>query len=396
MTAAVGIRSKRIWLSDHLLRDAIGHHLGYNLALADAAATAGWEPYLVTHQNFDRLLASGKKTHRIFRTDWRAAPPRWMSPHLRILRGLEKLAARRFAGDLRKLEHEVRSADIVFAQMLAPRHFLQWLKWMARQLSPPHLVMHLGYQPHRFGGHGVKLDLAELPEIVRRKIRLITDSEKLVGPFEEAVGLPVHYLPHVVSYDFSVPKSRSTDQPVVFFAPGNARREKGFGDIVRAAALLADERNLGKVRFRIQCHQPDEESAKILAGKLPDGIGIEWISRPLSDPEYIDHMGHADVILLPYHLDCYELRTSGVFCEARVAGKPVIGTYGSWLGDRIEREGGGWLAPEQDSAALVECLARALRELEQESARAKVLMLASREEFSRRRFMEGLLKVIAA
>ena len=392
----IGSRSKRLWLADHLLRDGVGHHLGYNLALAEAAADAGWEPHLVTHRKFDRTLANGRKTKRIFRTDWRATPPRWMRGHWRVLKCLESFSVCRFGADLRKLDDEMRPSDIVLAQMLAPRHFLQWLKWVSRLPSPPHLAMHLGYQPHRFDPNAMKRRWARMPSAIRNKIRLITDSQKLVIPFEEALGLRVHYLPHVVSYDFPAPETLPTTRPIVFFAPGNARREKGFADIVRAAALLADERARGLVHFRIQCHQPDDESADILDGKLPDETGIEWISRRLSEAEYVDHIRRADVILLPYHLDCYELRTSGVFCEALTAGKPVIATEGSWLGDRIARDGGGWLTPERDPAALAQRLPKVLDEIEKVSETARILAPAAREEFSHRRFLEGLLRVIAA
>ena len=40
----------------------------------------------------------------------------------------------------------------------------------------------------------------------------------------------------------------------------------------------------------------------------------------------------ADVLLMPYRVDTYKERTSGVFCEALSAGKPVIVSQGSLMG----------------------------------------------------------------
>ncbi len=451
----------RIFLADHMLRDVVGHHLGYNLALADAAARAGVRPCLVAHRKFPLSLAAGNPCERIFHTDFRAAPPPWISANHRLLGILEKWCDRQFGADLRKFP-EVGKTDAIFAQMLAPRHFRRWLDWIAARQAPPVLFLHLGYRPGRFATPEVAWAIGRLRPETKDRVVFVTDSEKLVGAFEQVLGVRARYLPHIISYDFStdgaplglqsgdaspkVAKAGSAlrdfvwssafrrrflgcrptrqppkggtpnpealrltreqlsemrpqpgdaappERPIVVFVAGNARREKGFVEIVQAARAVQRSEAAGRYRFVIQCHDPDPICADVLRSASASE-GIDWIARPLENDEYITRIRGADVLLVPYHLDCYELRTSGVFCEARVAGKPVIASKGSWAGDRIQREGGGWLVEEKDAPAL-EAILRALPAgLAKIAAEAEALAPQAKREFGRDGFFHGLVEL---
>lgn len=384
----------RLFLADHLLRDIVGHHLGYNLALADAAKRTGIAPCLVTHRKFPLDLAAGTPCRRIFHTDFRAAPPAWISANHRLLGLLENWCDRQFGSDLKKFP-DPGSSDAVFAQMLAPRHFLQWLDWLATRPASPRLFLHLGYRPGRFATPRISSALTRMSPAIKHRVVFVTDSEKLVGAFEQVLGAEVRYLPHIISYDFPpAAAARPPDRPIVVFVGGNARREKGFLEIVQAARAVLNSDAAGRYRFMIQCHDPDPTCAEILRN-APSGERIEWIGRPLDNDEYIRRIREADVLLTPYHLDCYELRTSGVFCEARVAGKPVIASRGSWAGDRIHREGGGWLVQEKDPAGLEAALRALPSELHHAAAEAEALAPQARREFSRDGFIAGLVELYA-
>ncbi|MFA7342793.1 MAG: hypothetical protein WC003_00685 [Terrimicrobiaceae bacterium] len=384
----------RLFLADHLLRDRIGHHLGYNLALAEAAARAGMTVSLVTHRAFDIPLAGGVSCRRIFRTDFRAAPASWIAANHRLLTILENWCDHRFGCDLRRFPAATKS-DAIFAQMLAPRHFVRWLSWLGGHPSPPVLFLHLGYRPGRFAVPGISRALECLSPGIRDRVIAVTDSEKLTGPFGRMLGTEVHYLPHVISYDIPPPEDRPASKPLVVFVPGNARREKGFAEVVTAIGTLRGSGSSGPFHFMVQRHDPDPLCAGILRRGLPSGDGIEWIDRPLSDKEYLERLGRSDVVLLPYHLDCYELRTSGIFCEARVAGKPVIASRNSWAGDRIGREGGGWLVEERDAAGLARALMSVPPEFCAKSAEARAISSGARSEFHRDAFVSGLVKLCA-
>lgn len=379
----------RLWLADHLLRDVVGHHLGYNLAIADAAVSAGHEPVLVVHRGFDPMLARAYRSEMILRTDWRAAPPSWISRDQRLLRVLEIISAARFRADLRRLSSMVRSDDLVFAQMIAPRHFMAWAEWLEDFANPPRLALHLGYQPHRFASALLQKAWARISRKTKARITLVTDSEKLVGPFSEALQAEVRYLPHIVSRNFPRADGSHDAGPVIFFAPGNARIEKGFGELLAAIELSRALLEEGRAKFIVQCHEPDAHCTQLLQ-RRPRLSGIEWIGQPLVDEEYARRFSEASVILVPYHLDHYALRTSGVFCEARVAGKPAIATRGSWAGDRVFRDGGGWLCEERNPVDLANCLRLAVGDCSSKAARAATLQEDAVKEFSAKDFVSNL------
>ena len=382
----------RLFLADHLLRDMVGHHLGYNLALADGAGRAGIAPCLVTHRAFDPSLAPGVSSRRIFRTDFRAEPPAWIARDHRLLRALEKWCDLRFRADLAAFPAAAKT-DAVFAQMIAPRHFLRWISWWNRLPSRPSLILHLGYRPERFGAPEILRAVKSVSPGEKDRIVFVTDSEKLVGPLSEKLGAPVHYIPHVISFEMPEPSPRRPGTAPVIFVPGNARREKGFAEVVQAVRVIRQSQT--GCRFVIQRHDPDPSCRRILEEGVPQGEGIEWIDRPLPDSEYIERLTSADAVLLPYHLDCYERRTSGVFCEARVCGIPVIASQSTWAGDRILREGGGWLVPQKDTDALVSCLRTLPATIAEKTSEALRILPKAREEFHRDGFIRelaGLLK----
>ena len=388
-----GMSGGRLWLVDHLLRDDVGHHAGYNAALAAAAFRAGVNAKVVGHHDARRLDFPNAKLLGHFHTDWRNEPPRWMVRSRRLLDLLEALSGRRFFADLRRLPQDMKSEDLVFAQMIAPRHLMAWLRWLNGRSSKPVLVLHLGYQPWRFERADVKSLLSSLAESVQSRVRFATDSEKLVAPFESALGRRVHYLPHVVETAFpSAAPSRCKDSPV-FLSAGNARREKGFSEILEALGLLSSRLAAGEFRVCVQTHQPDAFCAAILKGfaGLPS---VSLMDECLATADYNATLAEADLILLPYHLDHYALRTSGVFCEARCAGRLVIATKGSWAGDRVEREGGGWVVSEKNPADLASGIARALGpERLAKAAEAAALQERSQKEFSPDAFLSRLLNL---
>lgn len=385
----------RLLLADHLLRDVVGHHLGYNLALVDGAARAGIEPCLVTHRGFDASLANGVPCRKIFRTDYRADPPAWIARNHRLLRLLESWCDRQFGSDLKRFS-EVGAGDAVFAQMIAPRHFLQWLRWMADLSATPVLFLHLGYRPERFESEEIPKAFKSLPARIRRRVVLVTDSEKLVGAFERNLGSRVYYLPHILSYPLPKQCLRQPDRPVRIYAPGNARREKGFAEVVAAIRQIRESARSGDFHFSIHCHHPDPACTEMIRGGLPQGDNIEWIDRPLGDADYMVQLLESDVVLLPYHLDLYAMRTSGIFCEARVAGKPVIASRGSWAGDRVAREGGGWLVEERDAKDLVRTILKTPPEIPAMTGESRSLALSAGAEFHRDGFMAEFVKIYSS
>jgi glycosyltransferase involved in cell wall biosynthesis len=364
------VSMSRLLLADHLLKDRIGHHLGYNLLLADAARRGGRDAVLLTHREFDRKLAQGHRVDRIFRNDWRSVPHPLAASFPRGMEILDLISGRRFANDLQRglPVEKMRRGDLILAQMLAPRHLECWLNWYEglRGRSAPDLVFHLGYGAERFGGHaGVKAAWKRVRGGgVAKRVHFISDSESLADEYGGILCADVAVLPHVVDPDIKTTDRERRDGPIHFVSLGNARLEKGFVDLVAALSLVSPDLLGRSVRFTIQCHQADAGSQEALNRLVKkDMPAVHLLHQDLGRREYLDLLASADVVLLPYHLDHYARRTSGVFCEALVAGKPVITTEGSWMSGEILRAGGGWLVPERNPERLAGAIASAITEI---------------------------------
>ena len=174
---------------------------------------------------------------------------------------------------------------------------------------------------------------------------------------------------------------------------GNPRREKGF--IEFASAILRILRGTPSgARFVVQTNDPDSSCRQSVLSLKASGLpGLEIVERRLSEQEYISMLESADVIVLPYHLDKYHDRTSGILCEALVAGKPVLATEDSWMSSELTRAGLGWLVPERNVDALAQAICRAVREYEVEARKSLRLAPQYRAKFSAENFIQNLTRL---
>ena len=259
------------------------------------------------------------------------------------LDALERLARRRFQADLAKgISPEIiKSEDIIFAEMLAPRNLAGWLRWWRDfpKEPLPNLVLHLGYASERFGADK---EIPTLLETLERsgkfsRVHFATDSDILKEKYTAIFRRPVAHLPLVISRR-ACECYKPPGTPVHFVCLGNAREEKGFTEILTAIDTLNSNGGLANARFTLQSSDPDAHSTAALAGfRSARAAGISLLTKPLDDESYLRLLKDADVLLLPYHVDRYRDRTSGVFCEAMTSGKPTIVNEGSFLGLEVRR-----------------------------------------------------------
>jgi glycosyltransferase involved in cell wall biosynthesis len=393
---------RTLWLADHLLVSERGHHVSYNGFIADSAKRAGMEVCILCARECEAQVPGGFPMRGIFRRDPRNNPSPWLS-HLRLaLNALEALARRRFESDLLKglTPDDVKRDDIIFAEMLAPRNLAGWLRWL--QAFPvnrePTLVLHLGYASERFGAD------REIPSLLGSlersgklsRAHFATDSDILKEKYQAIFRRPVTHLPLVISRRASE-CYKPPGTPPHFVCLGNAREEKGYAEILAAIDILNSNGGVPGVRFTVQSSDPDARSAAALAGfRSARAKCISLITQPLDDDSYLRLLKDADVLLLPYHVDRYQDRTSGVFCEAMTAGKPAIVSEGSFLGWEVGRQGIGWLARDRDPSSLAETIRRAVRELGDVAPRCAELMPRYKPMFHPDTFLSQLLALADA
>ncbi len=223
------------------------------------------------------------------------------------------------------------------------------------------------------------------------RARFVTDSEMLKGKYQAILQQPVSLLPMVISRRASE-CYKPPGRPPHFTCLGNARREKGFAEILAAVDILNANGRGPDARFTLQSSDPDASSAAALASfRSAAASSVSLIAEPLNDENYLKLLKETDVVLLPYHRDKYHDRTSGIFCEAMTSGKPVITTEDSFLGVEVQREGSGWLVRDRDPDSLVQGIRRAIQELEPVAARCAELMPRYKSMFHPDTFVSQLL-----
>ena len=371
---------RTLWLADHLLADERGHHLSHAGYIADAAKRAGLGVRILCARKCKVRVAGNFRMDGIFREDLRNSPSRLLARSRLALDLLELLSRRRFQADLasgiRKVE--IGKHDIIFAQMLAPRNLTSWLQWL--QSLPrgrePIVVLHLGYASERFAADPrlPRLLAALEMEGKRERIRFVTDSPILRSRYEAILQQSVTLLPVVVSRH-AMESSKLPGSPPCFACLGSAREDKGFPEVLAAIdSLCASDRPVN-ARFALQSSNPDHRSAAALADfRSTSQEQVSLVDHPLSDEAYLQLLREADVLLLPYRPETYKERTSGVFCEALSAGKPVIVSEGSLMGLQVSRERTGWLVRDRHPESIAGVVRRALPELNFVAARCMELM----------------------
>jgi len=388
---------RKLWLADHLLVSERGHHVSYNGFIADSARRAGMDVRILCARECEAQVPGGFRMDGIFRKDWRNTPSSLLSRSRLALDTLEILARRRFESDLRKgiTPADVERDDVVFAEMLAPRNLAGWLRWLESfpKSREPTLVLHLGYASERFGADKeLPLLLGSLERSGKLpRAHLVTDSDILKDKYQAIFQRPVTPLPLVISRRASE-CYKPPGAPPHFACLGNARQEKGYAEILAAIDILNADGRLPDARFTLQSSDPDATSAAALASfRSAAAKCVSLIAQPVNDDSYLRLLKDADVLLLPYHADRYRDRTSGVFCEAMTAGKPVLTTEGSFLALEVIREGTGWLVRDRDPASVAETILRAICELRPVAARCAELMPRYKPMFHPDTFVSQLL-----
>lgn len=382
-----------IFLADQLLSSAEGHHLLYNRALAAAARAAGWDAVVFGRKGMDPGLLDPFESRAVFRRDWRARPPAWARSNWRLLRVLDRLSGRRFYQDLLGAfrARPPRERDLVFAQMITPRSLAAWARWFLSVAEPPRLALHVAYDPSRYGSHaGFVSEWTKLRRSPRfARVSALTDSARLVAPYEELLGLKVRAVPHVVGEKVAATPYPAGPDPV-FGVLGSPRRDKGFSEAVQA--ILAISADPSPPEFIVHVARPDEASKpwveKLRSAKLANVRLVEHCMR--GEDEYADVFGRATAFLLPYHLDVYGARTSGIFCEALATGRLAIVSEGSWMSANAG-PGACLRTEERNAADLVTAIRDARARYAELLAVARAAAPGFRREFSGAGFISRML-----
>ena len=106
--------------------------------------------------------------------------------------------------------------------------------------------------------------------------------------------------------------------------------------------------------------EPGIAAARDFLSTVPS---VTLLRHAISEQEYNDYLSSADLIVLPYQVDRYISRTSGILAEALCAGVPAVVPQGTWLADQVRRHGAGIIYDGLNPDGPAEAVAAALRSI---------------------------------
>ena len=367
MTSSVERSTNRLFIADPNLLSLNGHYLTYAVSVANAARSRGVECHILGHASIDADLAATYGVVPIYRAEiWRNATggDYFADDNQEIIdreffedtaRALDRFSA----GDGDAVFYPTNTAGQIdgIASLVE-----QLGRWAIR-----HEIL-LRYSGNFYRGNVAARGFRRLENLAESKrVRVNSDSHRLAYELGAYTSLPIGVLPipHTIEVGNDTPALKTVDRPLHLISLGSARGEKGLDEILQAVRLSADEPWGKRLRFTLQVNDPSSDVlSSISAFKANPDPRVALVTENLALGAYTDLLRAADGVLVPYHRDIYQARTSGVFLEASAAGKIVIATEDTWMSDLVDVYDHGLLIHDRSARDLV----RALRELVENSA----------------------------
>ncbi len=159
----------------------------------------------------------------------------------------------------------------------------------------------------------------------QNQFKFLTDSDLLARSlstyFQEKIT--VMPIPHT-EINFTE-KELKLEAEIFCWWPGSPRLEKGWNSLKKITQSKIKQGN--KI-----CLIAAENSDLITN---PAGINVKLIKNNLTRQEYSNYLGLSDIILLPYDVEAYKERTSGIFTECIIAGKIPLVTPNTWMAQEL-------------------------------------------------------------
>lgn len=302
------------------------------------------------------LFAAGQQAATAAIQPWRAVLAQggivWQHAH----RWRKRTA---FAADSMRLFREIRleKGDVVFIPTLAEEDMLGLLPLFQANRETANASWHLIFRRNIY--HKRDPEYTSQDESLRclrnsfrrfrsqlqgQQVHFYTDTEPLTIQYNRLGMASFHTVPIPVAADYRVDARRAdadtrrggaSERPYHVVYLGDARTEKGYqwlphmvGD---ALARRLPVRFTLQSNFNIPHGEPAPVVARAQLESLPATCRVDLLMNPLGSEAYRRLVLDGDVIVAPYDRDNYYARSSGIFAEALVAGKPVLVPGGTWM-----------------------------------------------------------------
>lgn len=400
-------RQSRLLIVDQSLRDMVGHHLEYDLAVSNSAAEHDLSASVLAHASFRDSAAFGSIpvtpffTQTYYNVD-RAWSVRLIRPVLRILpvwlraplirtavKPLSDLVKRRrerssspsipmplFGAELCRYlaDHRFGSRDHVLIHTINMSELHSAIESLPDDEEGPllHVVLRRdadepGIRSGPWGGAPGAFTRLDKRPMLAKRVKFYTDSAGLAKQYRDlAPGLEIQVLPVPYPAPPQPPRSRPcprTAGPLRLTYVGDARVEKGFDrlpDLMRELGGTLIDGRTAKLIAQSNAAMSLEDHviarARNALKRYPTAQ-VELITRALAVEEFNALLFNADVIILPYDANSYRNRSSGILVQAIAAGKPVVTPADTWLSVTAPAEASvHFQTPDQLSQAVAEAI----------------------------------------
>jgi glycosyltransferase involved in cell wall biosynthesis len=216
-------------------------------------------------------------------------------------------------------------------------------------------------------GIGIKACLTQFYQckLFPTKVKFYTDTQQLVNRYNslsavKLIEIPVPFRQENLQQNIS---SKVENKPLHLVYLGDARIEKGYLYLPTIVAdLWEDYLITKKIRITIQSNFNINTGERgILASRLkleeyPQDM-VNIIKNPMTTEEYYQLLMSADLLVIPYNIDSYRYRTSGVLTESLAAGKPVIVPANTWLASQVDKSRAGiYQYPQEISQTIIKVI----------------------------------------
>lgn len=171
---------------------------------------------------------------------------------------------------------------------------------------------------------------------------IVSDSEKLRKDLKQTTGVECNPVPAFASQKFDLKNTKpSEEKRIELVYPTDDSTYRGFDLLIDFLREHAD-RFRGSLHFSIRVYPGNR---KEIDQEFANQFGnVDFIEGKLSEEDFQDLLLQADVVLLPYVPELFYYRTSSILYEAMAAKKPVVVIDETWLSERVESLGGGWVS----------------------------------------------------
>ena len=347
---------------DPSLDGFIGHHHDYDVRTASAAQNLGSNPVILSKFFTDPQILCDERIRPSFRFDmWCISPGNAPWSEADILK-----SNRQFYLDLVRAIGQLTIGEetVIFGHMITAKQIMGWAWFAQHQMASRNisLVLLLRYEPELYTSELSLLAFRQLERLASgQKIRLASDSAQLARAYAKFTTLPIETLPipvevpvqHNISDADAAPIITST-KPIRFGCFGNPRVDKGFLDFLDAIHLVNTDGAGQRCEFILQANDPGhgiEPALSAFARNAPDNV--QFLTTVMTSEAYSNALMGVDVVVIPYWVSVYALRTSGVFVEAVCAGKIVICSEDTWMSAELAKVGAGCLCFEKSPDSIL-------------------------------------------